>query len=292
MYEADQPTIIENCWAFRNGFNIWGISNFQGDGNGFKLGGNYIPAAHSVRNCVAFDNKSKGFDQNNNTAGITLYNNTGWRNQSRNFSFPTTPVSGFHVLKNNISYSGSNSIAVNSILETNSWNGFTITDADFISLDTLLALTSRDSNFNISETDLLRLAVGSSLIDAGVPVGLPYNDAAPDLGAFETYGIPSSVEDENVLINQFKLKQNYPNPFNPSTKFIYEVNKPGKIILEIFNVIGEKVSVVVNDFHSTGVYEVNWIAKDNAGNILPSGIYLAKLSNGNIFRLVKMLLVK
>ena len=155
-----------------------------------------------------------------------------------------------------------------------------------------MALTSRDSNFNISETDFLRLAVGSSLIDAGVPVGLPYNDAAPDLGAFETDGIPSSVEDENVLINQFKLQQNYPNPFNPSTKFIYEVNEPGKIILEIFNAIGKKVSVVVNDFHSTGVYEVNWIAKDNAGNILPSGIYLAKLSNGNIFRLVKMLLVK
>jgi hypothetical protein len=292
MYEADQPVVIENSWAFRNGFNIWGIPNFQGDGNGFKLGGNYIPASHTIINCIAFDNKSKGFDQNNNTAGITLYNNTGWRNQSRNFSFPTAPVSGFHMLKNNISYSGSNSIVANSIIETNSWNGFTVADSDFLSLDTLLALTERDSNFNLPDTDFLRLAVGSLLIDAGVPVGLPYNDAAPDLGAFETDGVPSSVQESNSAIRDFNIQQNFPNPFNPSTKFIYEVYTPGKIILEIFNAIGQKVSVVVNDLQSTGIYEVTWLAKDEAGNILPSGIYLAKLSSGNTFRLVKMLLVK
>jgi len=291
MYESDETVIIENSWAFRNGFNIWGISNFQGDGNGFKLGGNYIPASHIVRNCIAFDNKGKGFDQNNNTAGITLYNNSAWRNQSRNFSFPSTPTSGYHELKNNISYSGQNQIPSNSVLEANSWNGFTVTDADFLSLDTLLAVTTRDSNGNIPETNFLRLAPGSSLIDTGVPVGLPYNDAAPDLGAFETNGTPSLVSDELVLC-KFNLEQNFPNPFNPNTKFVFNISTAENVVLEIFDILGDKVSEVIRDSLTNGQFEVTWFAKDEKGNILPSGIYFARLRFENKSQTIKLILLK
>src|SRR5690606_11419698 len=123
---------------------------------------------------VAFDNRSKGFDQNNNTAGIFVYNNTAYRNQSRNYSFPATPTSGsVHIFKNNISYEGNNVIVVTSEQTANSWQGFTVTDSDFLSLDTALAKTPRNSDSSLPFIDLLRLAGGSSLIDAGVDVGLP-----------------------------------------------------------------------------------------------------------------------
>jgi pectate disaccharide-lyase len=48
LYEADDSVYIEDCWAFRNGINIWNMPNFQGDGNGFKLGGNYIAGPHKI----------------------------------------------------------------------------------------------------------------------------------------------------------------------------------------------------------------------------------------------------
>jgi hypothetical protein len=292
LWEAQNAVLIDSCWAFQNGYNILGNPNFQGDGNGFKLGGNFIQGPHKIIRSVAFDNRGKGFDQNNNMAGITVYNNTAWRNQGRNFSFPSTPSSGVHELKNNISYQGPNLIAANSIMETNSWQGFTVTDADFLSLDTSLANASRKVDNSLPDTDLFRLTQNSTLIDAGVPVGLPFNDAAPDLGAFETDGVPSSAYEFDIALKDFYIKQNFPNPFNSSTKFIYEVHTPGKIVLEIFNALGKKLSEVVNDFHSTGRYELQWTANDDAGNTLPSGIYLAKLKNDKAFRLIKISLIK
>lgn len=291
IYEGDQQVLIEDCWAFRNGFNIWGIPNFQGDGNGFKLGGNYVAGPHKIVRSVAFDNKSKGFDQNNNTAGIIAYNNTGWRNQSRNFSFPTAPSSGVHELKNNISYSGNNQIASNSILEANSWVGFTVSNSDFISLDTLLALVERDSLGNLPSTDFLRLAAGSSLIDAGVPVGMPYNDNAPDLGAFETDGIPSSVKDE---MNKFRfhLGQNFPNPFNPATKIVYAVGDeypilPVNVLLKVYDVLGNEVLTLVDEQKYAGNYEIEF----NASN-LSNGVYFYSLFSGETRITKKMILLK
>ncbi len=292
LWEAKNSVLIDNCWAFSNGYNIWGDPNFQGDGNGFKLGGNFVQGPHKVVRSVAFDNKGKGFDQNNNMAGLTLYNNTAWRNEGRNFSFPSVPMSGVHELKNNISYEGINQIAVNSVLEKNSWQSFTVTDDDFLSLDTSLAKAERNEDNSIPDTDLFRLSAGSSLIDAGVPVGLPYNDDAPDLGAFETDGIPSSIENGILILNKFNLQQNYPNPFNPSTKFFFEISEPGIVSLEIHNIIGKKVAVVVNQYYDEGRYEKEWRATDLSGNQLPSGIYFAKLKSGNSINIIKIAFIK
>jgi len=185
MFEADDLVLIDRCWAFANGFNTWNNPNFQGDGNGFKLGGNFIFGPQLITRSVAFDNRSKGFDQNNNTAGITVYNCTRYRNQSRNFSFPATPTTGVHILKNNISFTGTNTIVATSEQVANSWQGFTVTNADFLSLDTALAKSTRNADSSLPFVDFLRLIESSSLVNSGVDVGLPYNGTAPDLGAFE-----------------------------------------------------------------------------------------------------------
>ncbi|MFI5405507.1 MAG: right-handed parallel beta-helix repeat-containing protein, partial [Nitrososphaerales archaeon] len=291
MYEAADTVLVDECWAFRNGYNIWGFPSFAGDGNGFKLGGNFFADPHKIIRCVAFDNPNKGFDQNNNTSGITVYNNTAWGNGSRNFSFPTPPSSGTHILKNNISFDGINSIASNSIQEANSWQGFTVSSADFKSLDSTLAILPRDTGGHIPYVDLLRLANGSSLIDAGVYVGLHYNDVAPDLGAFETEGIPSS-NDEEYGPEKFVLHQNYPNPFNPSTQFKYSVNSSGNIRLEIYDVLGNKIDELVNEFQIAGIHSVTWIAEDSKGHLLPSGIYFAKLQWDRKSKSIKIILMK
>ncbi len=291
MYEAADTVLIDKCWAFRNGYNIWGIPDFSGDGNGFKLGGNYYADPHKIIRSVAFDNVSKGFDQNNNTAGITVYNNTAWGNGSKNFSFPTAPTSGTHILKNNISFDGQNSIISGSIQEANSWQGFSVGTSDFKSLDSTLALVTRDSSGELPETDLLRLASGSSLIDTGVYVGLPYNESAPDLGAFETDGIPNEVEDIKP-VNGFVLNQNYPNPFNPSTHLSYIIPAGGNLKLEIYNMIGERSDVLINDFQQAGKYEYYWNAESENGTPLASGVYFIRLNWNENVKTIKVILLR
>ena len=78
-------TTFENCWTFHNGYLKSGAASI-GNGNGFKMGGGDNSNADSLRhnmtlkNCLAFDNRVKGFDQNNNRGSMTLLNCTSFRN--------------------------------------------------------------------------------------------------------------------------------------------------------------------------------------------------------------------
>ena len=286
FYEAQNEVILDSCWSFANGYNIWGDSNYQGDGNGFKVGGNYIATHHLLMNCVAFDNKAKGFDQNHNTAGITILNCTGAGNQNKNFSFPEVPQTGTDSLVNNLSYNGDISLESSSVQVTNSWNGFTVTSADFLSLDTSLAKSPRTADSSIAPTDLFRLAPNSSLVNAGTDVGLPFIGSAPDIGAFESNVLNSIYNIENIP-QKFSLSQNYPNPFNPSTNFEFRIVNPGYVTLKVYNLLGEEVASVVSEELPAGLYNYKW----NAGS-LASGVYLYKLKEENLSVTKKLILLK
>lgn len=289
-YEGQNQIIIDSCWSFHNGYNIWGDNSFQGDGNGFKLGGNYIPAPHIIRNSIAFDNKSKGFDQNHNTAGITVYNCTGWRN-GRNFSFSENPTDSFHIFKNNISYQADVSISSSSISENNSWNGFVVSSSDFISLDTSLAFLDRDENFYLKEIELLRLASTSTLIDGGTNVGIAYMGVAPDLGAFE-FDIQSSITDNYNINYPFRLKQNFPNPFNLSTQINYSINTPSNIELSIYDVLGQHIKLLFNGAKDIGEYKVSWDGVTDKGFVANTGIYFVVLKTKDYLVSKEILLLK
>lgn len=174
LFEGQNPVQVTNSWAFSNG---WAAGN----GNGFKLGGNDVPANHYVANNLAVHNLVKGFDANNNSGSITLYNNTGYNNGSYNFSFPV----GSPKLTNNISYMGAGVTIAGGTQTTNSWQGFTVTNADFQNLDETQLRAPRKADGSLPDITLLHLAPTSKMIDAGTNVGLRYLGAAPDLGAFE-----------------------------------------------------------------------------------------------------------
>jgi hypothetical protein len=70
----------------------------------------------------------------------------------------------------------------------NSWQGFTVTASDFVSLDTAQARAARNPDGSLPEITFMHLAPSSALIDTGIYVGIPYNGIAPDLGAYETPG--------------------------------------------------------------------------------------------------------
>ncbi len=97
----------------------------------------------------------------------------------------------------------------------------------------------------------------------------------------------TSVENDNIVISEFKLNQNYPNPFNPTTTFSYAIGKQGFVTLKIFNVLGKEVATLVNEVKSIGNYEI----KFNAAN-LSSGIYFYKLTSGTFTSTKKLTLIK
>lgn len=191
----DSPEVVEftDCWAFRNGVDVWNFSGFDGNGNGFKVGGNHVVERNVLTSCVAFGNVVKGFDQNNNRGGVTILNCTSYRN-GINFGFGGDLESGErHTIRNNISLESSGSVSVSNADQShNTWNsGFSVSASDFVSLDTSLATARRNANGSLPQTDLFRLRASSDLVNRGVDVGLSYYGSAPDMGAFELQ--PSSV---------------------------------------------------------------------------------------------------
>ena len=190
LWMADSSVEIDSCFAFRNGVDSWHSGSFNGNGNGFKVGGNFVPTPHTLKNCVSFDNAGdagRGYDENNNTAGQTLYNCIAFRNLGDNFHLLNTVVSGQHVIRNCVSYVGNVNIT-SGTRDHNSWNGVTVSSADFRSLDTALAVAPRNPDGSLPINGFLRLVAGSALIDTGINVGLPYTGTTPDLGAFEYNG--------------------------------------------------------------------------------------------------------
>ena len=74
------------------------------------------------------------------------------------------------------------------------------------------------------------------------------------------------------------LGPNVPNPFNSATQIAYHVSNPGRIQLVIYNVLGQPVRTLVNEFQGVGSYQVEWDARDQQGASLSSGIYITRLS--------------
>jgi hypothetical protein len=271
----DITTTMENCWIFRNGYLMDG-SPSVGNGNGFKMGGSDSPSLlrHNLvlTNCVAFDNRVKGFDQNNNKGSMTLYNCTAFRNGT-NYSLNGAIAAGkTATIVNGVVLGSPGPIAAFVVQQTNSWlPPFTVTTADFQSIDTAGVRGPRQADGSLPLLPFLRLAQGSDLIDAGTDVGLPFLGGGPDLGAFE-YDGPSDAADPGQLASAVRLHQNYPNPFNPSTTVVFDLGSGGPVTLEAFDLLGRPVAALVQETLPAGAHTVRW---DATG--LPSGTYVLRL---------------
>ena len=176
-------------YQFKNASGRYVVTNY-GNGNGFKLGGNYTANNATLNNCVAVADKVKGFDQNNNNGTMTLYNCSAYNNQY-NYGFSNSSY-GSLIIKNCASLSSvkSNSFSSKSVTQSNnSWNtGFACVTADFVSLDYTQLLNNRKEDGSLPEITFLHQKASSGMIDKGLSLGYAYSGAAPDLGAFE-YGL-------------------------------------------------------------------------------------------------------
>jgi len=86
---------------------------------------------------------------------------------------------------------------------------------------------------------------------------------------------------------KFELSQNYPNPFNPTTTISYNLPEAANVKLTIFNLLGQEIKTLVNEFKEASVHTVNFDASE-----LNSGLYIYKLQAGSQVQTRKMTLIK
>ena len=107
-------------------------------------------------------------------------------------------------------------------------------------------------------------------------------------------GAYTSVEPVSLMKpTEYKIENAYPNPFNPSTKIRFSLPKNEKVRLEIYDMRGRLVnSLIDSEFISAGSYESTWDGKNNRGEAVSSGIYLARITTGNYIQSIKLNLIK
>lgn len=160
-YVFTDPILVEDSVAWGNGFNRWDLPDYQGDGNGFKLGGgDPDPAAdHVTRNSIAFDNAVDGFEDNGNPGALTLDHCTAWDNPGNGFHFAASTST----LTNNLSVGNGNAadLGAGSGGSGNSWDlgG----EWDLESTDPATITGPRAPDGSIPSSDFLRPANGEDV---------------------------------------------------------------------------------------------------------------------------------
>jgi 2',3'-cyclic-nucleotide 2'-phosphodiesterase (5'-nucleotidase family) len=101
-----------------------------------------------------------------------------------------------------------------------------------------------------------------------------------------------SDETDEGMPEEFQLFQNYPNPFNPQTEISYTLPFDSKVKLAIYNIMGQKVKTLVDEYQTAGLKKLIWDGKDETGESVASGIYLYKLDGGGVVLTKKMTLLK
>ena len=90
----------------------------------------------------------------------------------------------------------------------------------------------------------------------------------------------------------YELLQNYPNPFNPETEIRFQIPEAGYVVLKIYSILGQKIRVLTEAYYEAGYHSLRWDARDNAGNPVPSGVYLYQLRAGEFSQVRKMSLMR
>ena len=104
--------------------------------------------------------------------------------------------------------------------------------------------------------------------------------------------ITDVMDEESQIPEEVSLSQNFPNPFNPVTAIRYQIPSDQHVRLDLYNVLGKLVRVLVDDDQNTGRYTIHWDGKNEYGASVSSGIYFYRLRAGNYNETKKMLLIR
>ena len=213
---------------------------------------------------------------------------------------------------------GNNMIAINNIVAGNSVGGFKLFGAQSAIFNNLFHNNNNNDLIGISgsaeqgnnlfaedpllnETTFLP-GTGSPCIDAGlvnfsvdeikvIEISTEeYAGSVPDVGAVETDGNAATVPPNFAAEDQHII--NYPNPFRLFTNIAVNVSETSHVKVDIFDMTGRKIHTLDAGIRNQGVHTLEWSARNEHGNRLPGGIYLARMNTDNRISNTKMLLLR
>jgi glycosidase len=141
------------------------------------------------------------------------------------------------------------------------------------------------SNYWVNDlyNDTSYQVLGSDLLNFSVMLG-SYGSAVYTISTEEQNvilppipNIITSIDNNSIIPSGFNLFQNYPNPFNPDTNIQYSLPVYGKVLLEIYDVVGKKVVTLADKNQQTGNYTIQWDGRNSGGKLVSSGVYFYKL---------------
>ncbi len=104
-------------------------------------------------------------------------------------------------------------------------------------------------------------------------------------------GEPGKTE-EAIAQSKFSLSQNYPNPFNPQTTIEYSLAEGCHVMLKIYNIAGQLVKTLINEYQQAGSYTIIWYGDNDAGEDVARGLYFYQLQAGDFVSTKKMVVLK
>jgi len=127
-----------------------------------------------------------------------------------------------------------------------------------------------------------------TFVDKNVTGGAKFSYRLKQIDNDGSYTYSNNVEVE-VVPEKFELFQNYPNPFNPSTTIKFSLPQDSRIAINIYNILGEKITQLLNADYKAGYYKIQFNSTDFN---LASGIYLYTIESKNFKAVKKMVLMK
>lgn len=177
-----------------------------------------------------------------------------------------------------VGYRGPEVDGVVSTIDMSFYNTETATVGDAVGIGETLGTNGRTTAQMKSEATYMGWDFSTLwAIDAGVNSGYPILH----------FQVSTSIDAGNPLPMEVTLRQNYPNPFNPSTLISFDLAQSGHVKLEVYSVTGSLISTLVNETRATGVHEVRFDASN-----LSSGVYIYRLTSGNMVQTRRMTLIK
>jgi len=158
------------------------------------------------------------------------------------------------IVKHNLT-TGNNSVILASVYPNNYYYGY---NYDYTKKNHYVADAK---NFSVAGTLII-------LDSSGVKISDYETGIAPRKILFK-YNDQSTGIKDNYVVSSFELEQNYPNPFNPSTKISWQMPVSGQTALKIYDVLGNEITSLINEYKPAGNYSVNFDASN-----LSSGIYI------------------
>ncbi len=210
-------------------------------------------------------------------------------------------LSGNSGLNFNIIY-GSTTITDNKIFENKNTVSYSLDLIDANSselLGNVMKVIFDKNNFPVLETQAFQInsgkLTGSKTVQLKLTVQNNFNgqcmltESYSDIQSFELakLNIKEISFDEILSVTEYALEQNHPNPFNPSTKISWQSPVASHQTLKVYDILGNEVATLVDEFREAGKYEMNFDASR-----LASGVYIYKLQAGDFVSSKKMLLLK